>query len=220
MIKCYVLIPERDGADPFLGDSGVAAAFAASLPGLTRYVQSRRSSAQLDGMPTAGYGGAVECWFDTPASANNLVDNLDGLSATLTTAARGALPVVLVTTEHVISGAEPDPDDPGLKAVFLFGRRRGMSVADFQSYWLHKHGPIVPKTPELERYVQCHVLPECYEGERPAYDGVTELHWRDFDAARRSMASEEMTVEQASDAPNFADGESLVVFLAEEERIL
>jgi uncharacterized protein (TIGR02118 family) len=220
MIKCYVLIPGRDGSDPFLDDGGVAAAeFAAQLPGLRRYVQSRRASAQLDGLPTAGYDGAVECWFDDVAATAGLTDNLDRLEHTLTIPARGG-PVVLVTTEHVISGAEVDPSDPGLKAIFLFCRKRGQSVADFQSYWLRQHGPIVPKTPELERYVQCHVLPACYDEATPAYDGVTELHWRDLDAARRSMASDEMTVEQASDAPNFADGESLVVFLAEEEQVV
>lgn len=214
MIKCYALLEGAD--DPFLPDDEPARRLAASLPGVSRYVQTRRAVEQLDGLATAPYAGAVECWFADPASARQLTRDPGPLSETLANGA--AIGAMLTTTEHVISG--PGPDPWGLKGVFLFRRRQGMTVADFQSYWLERHGPIVPKTPELERYVQCHVLPSCYDSGTPLYDGVTELHWRDIAAARRSMASEEMTVEQASDAPNFADGESLVVFLAKEERIL
>ncbi|MFB3104915.1 MAG: EthD domain-containing protein, partial [Pseudomonadales bacterium] len=69
----------------------------------------------------------------------------------------------------------------------------------------------------VQRYVQCHVIPESYDDGEPAYDGITELYWSSYAAAVRSMASDEMIVEQASDASNFVASDSVEVVLMHED---
>jgi uncharacterized protein (TIGR02118 family) len=73
-------------------------------------------------------------------------------------------------------------DTAAVKGLFLVKRKPGMSVAEFQDYWRTKHAPLVPRTPHLLRYVQCHVLPETYDSDTPpTYDGVAELWWPDVE---------------------------------------
>ena len=45
-----------------------------------------------------------------------------------------------------------------IKVVSVLQRKPGMSVEDFQAYWLNKHAPIVSRLPGLRRYVQSHTL--------------------------------------------------------------
>ncbi len=119
--------------------------------------------------------------------------------------------VLIPSEEHNISG-EPFHDS-GFKATFLFDRKPSLSLEEFHGYWLNHHGPIAAQTQDAERYVQSHVTTT-----DRAYDGITELFWPDYPTALASMASEQMTTDQANDAPNFVDGESLIVFLASEAR--
>lgn len=121
---------------------------------------------------------------------------------------------VLETREHYVVDRGVTPE--AVKGIFLFRRRPDLAVADFQRYWLDTHGPIAGRTPDIQRYVQCHVLPECYDGETPAYDGVTELYWPDHETTVRSMASPSMTEEQAGDAPNFVAAGSVELMLTRE----
>jgi len=95
-----------------------------------------------------------------------------------------------------------------------------MSVAEFQDYWRNRHAPLVPRTPHLLRYVQCHVLPETYESDTPpAYDGVAELWWPDLAKFQESWASPELQVEQFNDTRNFV-GSGSAALLAEEVRVI
>jgi uncharacterized protein (TIGR02118 family) len=107
-----------------------------------------------------------------------------------------------------------------IKGVFPFRRQDHLSVADFQHYWWLNHGPIAALTEQAVYYLQCHPLAETYTRGRPPYDGITELHWRDVAAARAAMASRQMVEDQASDAQNFAEPGSVVLFLAEEEVVI
>src|SRR5260370_36129040 len=74
-----------------------------------------------------------------------------------------------------------------LKLTFCLRRLPTLSLAEFQDYWLNKHGPLVRRLQPalgMVRYVQLHRLPsEIAEGMRRVrrapepYDGVAEL-WR------------------------------------------
>ena len=95
-----------------------------------------------------------------------------------------------------------------------------MNVEDFQHYWRTQHGPIVPKTPGLRRYVQCHVLPETYQEGPPVYDGVAELWWPDLTSLEKAAESPEFQVEQLNDARKFVNVEQMEGFIADEVRVL
>lgn len=140
------------------------------------------------------------------------LDTVDGkLAAATSPVAR------LRTREHILVDREVSAD--AVKGVFLFRRREDLPLAEFQRYWLDHHGPIASRTPDCQRYVQCHVLPDSYDDGSPAYDGVTEIYWPDHDATVRSMGSDSMTVEQAGDAPNFVAPGSVDLLLTREEQV-
>ena len=50
-----------------------------------------------------------------------------------------------------------------IKVVSVFRRKEGMSVEDFQAYWLEVHAPLVRKIPGVHRYVQNHTLLSGYK---------------------------------------------------------
>ncbi len=75
-----------------------------------------------------------------------------------------------------------------IRLVFPLRRLPGMSLAEFQDYWLRQHAPLVAGFAEdlkILRYVQTHTLDDpANEGAQkvrgnmqPAYDGVAELWW-------------------------------------------
>jgi uncharacterized protein (TIGR02118 family) len=123
----------------------------------------------------------------------------------------------LRTREHYLVDHGVTTD--AVKGVFLFRRREDLPLAEFQRYWLEHHGPIASRTPDIQRYVQCHVLPDSYAAGRPVYDGVTEIYWPDHPTTVRSMGSDSMTVEQAGDAPNFVAPGSVDLLLTRERDI-
>jgi uncharacterized protein (TIGR02118 family) len=165
-----------------------------------------------------GLGGSFEAWFDGPeaAAAYATDDTLHGMLWS------GGVPDVLPVTEpHVVLGpSELEPVSDGLKGIFVFRRKAGMPIPAFQSHWLHTHGPIAARTPCTTRYVQCHVLPSCYEDGSPPYDGITELYWATLDDARVAMSSDSMTVEQSADAQNFVDGDSVKLVIVSSDRLI
>lgn len=90
-----------------------------------------------------------------------------------------------------------------LKLTFCLRRLPSLSLAQFQDYWLNKHGPLVRRLQPalgMVRYVQVHRLDgELGEGMRKVrnapepYDGIAELWWQDeaaFRAARGPEARE------------------------------
>jgi uncharacterized protein (TIGR02118 family) len=78
-----------------------------------------------------------------------------------------------------------------IKLTFCLVRLPHLSRADFQSYWLEKHGPLVASVKDvlrIRRYVQLHSLPEgVADGIRasrqapPEFDGVAQLWWDSFE---------------------------------------
>jgi len=144
--------------------------------------------------------------------------NLDTLNAVNRKLEATTSPIALLRTrEHYLVDHGVSAD--AVKGVFLFRRREDLPLAEFQRYWLDHHGPIASRTPDCQRYVQCHVLPDSYDHGSPVYDGVTEIYWPDHDATVRSMGSDSMTVEQAGDAPNFVAPGSVDLLLTREEQV-
>ena len=110
------------------------------------------------------------------------------------------------------------PHARGIKLVFPFRRKAGLSVDAFRKRWWHGHGPIAARTEHALYYLQCHPLEEFYAGgAEPPFDGVTELHFADLALARAAMASEQMRVDQGEDAQHFAAAGSVQMFAASEE---
>jgi uncharacterized protein (TIGR02118 family) len=169
---------------------------------------SVRRNEQLPGGQTPDFHSVLE------VRCRNL-DTLDAVDSKLETL---TLPVArLRTREHYLVDHGVSAD--AVKGVFLFRRRQDLPLAEFQRYWLLHHGPIASRTPDIQRYVQCHVLPDSYAAGSPVYDGVTEIYWPDYDTTVQSMGSDSMTVEQAGDAPNFVAPGSVDLLLTREQQI-
>jgi uncharacterized protein (TIGR02118 family) len=90
-----------------------------------------------------------------------------------------------------------------IQGLFQLRRRQGISVEDFRSYWSEVHAPIVRTLPGLLHYQQCAVLDEVYGPVGmcdPRWDGVEEVWFEDYAAARRAIDSIEY---QRSFLPDF-----------------
>lgn len=105
-----------------------------------------------------------------------------------------------------------------IKMVSFAKRKDGMSVEDFQNYWLTDHADKAKVYPGLRRYVVSLTLATGYSKGEPAYDGIAELWFDDlaaFDAARQSPEFAAGT----SDLGNFIDLGSRGMILTEEHVI-
>ncbi len=212
MFKTYFLL--GPGPDPYRYQGAEAAAQIKSLfPAVSGYVQTRA----LPGQASAAFSGTAELWFTEAAAAHAAmaVDFSPMLTPTsVVQSSLAGIERVVVRTPGYITADSP------MKGVYPFRRKPDMPVDAFQSHWWHTHGPIAGLTEEALSYIQIHVLPECYVGEAPYYDGITEISWPDADAAGRAINSRQMTEDQANDAPNFVDLQSVALYLAEEEIVI
>ena len=83
-----------------------------------------------------------------------------------------------------------------LKLTFCLRRKPGLSLAEFQDYWLNKHGPLVRRLQPalgMARYVQVHRRDDelglgmaKVRGAPEPYDGVAELWWESEETFRAS----------------------------------
>lgn len=87
-----------------------------------------------------------------------------------------------------------------VKALSFFKRRTGMSVAQFQSYWLSRHPEVVTKLPGVQRYVQSHTRLAAYRAGEPAYDGIAEVWFEDTAAMRALRGTPELAAVEADEA--------------------
>ena len=119
-----------------------------------------------------------------------------------------------------------------VKLTFCLRRLPGLTLAEFQDYWLNKHGPLVRRLqPALRmvRYEQVHRL----DGDLVAgmqrvraapepYDGIAELWWADaetFQAAGRDPAAREAGRLLLEDEAKFIDLPRSPLWLGREETI-
>ncbi|HEV3114178.1 MAG TPA: EthD family reductase [Candidatus Binataceae bacterium] len=95
-----------------------------------------------------------------------------------------------------------------IQGLFQLRRRLGMSPEDFRGYWLELHAPIVRTLPGLLHYQQCSVLEEIYGPAGmcdPRWDGVEEVWFEDYAAARRAIDSPEYRRSFLPDFANFSE---------------
>jgi uncharacterized protein (TIGR02118 family) len=194
------------------------------IKGLRRYVQSHRSIHDFPGYEACPYGGVAEIWFDdldTVLNLGNEPSYINHAQADESNFIDIEAIHFLQTEEHVfIEGPKIEKDTPLLKAVFLLRRKPGMSVAEFQDYWINGHAPLIPRDAGIVRYVQCHQAAATYDQFEPAYDGVAELSFDDLAAFEAYWLSDRIQKIFAADAPMFLDGANCTAFLAEENRVL
>jgi len=121
-----------------------------------------------------------------------------------------------------------------VKLVFCLRRRPHLTLAEFQEYWLQKHGPLVrshAETLRIRRYVQTHTLDDeglqggmaSYRGAPEAYDGVAELWWDSLDDLLHAPATPEgraASLELLEDERRFIDHEHSPLWVAEEHEII
>jgi uncharacterized protein (TIGR02118 family) len=119
-----------------------------------------------------------------------------------------------------------------LKLTFCLRRLPTLSLAEFQDYWLNKHGPLVRSLQPalgMVRYVQLHRLPgDLADGMRRVrgapepYDGVAELWWESeetYRAARRNPEAREGGRELLADEAKIIDLPRSPLWLSREEVI-
>ena len=215
MFKTYYFLEGDPRRDPFAVSGAVATRSAdARFPRAAGVTLTRSLAEQVDRIASAAFAGAAELWHFRADEALARAER-PGIEALLAAGVRigpvitGLARVALRTADHHGSA--------GIKCVFPFRRKSGMSVETFQQRWWHGHGPIAARTEGALFYLQCHPLSETYATAPPAFDGVTELHWRDLAAARSAMASRQMREDQGRDSPHFAAAGSVQMFAAEEE---
>ncbi len=119
-----------------------------------------------------------------------------------------------------------------LKLTFCLRRLPTLGLAEFQDYWLNKHGPLVKSLQPalgMVRYVQLHRLPgDLADGMRRVrdapepYDGVAELWWQSeetYRAARRNPEAREAGRKLLEDEARFIDLPRSPLWLNREEVI-
>ncbi len=227
MIKGFALIPKKEeiSRDQFHKHwEEVHAPLAQQIKVLRRYVQSHRIAEPVPGFDQFPYEGAAEIWFDDVDAIAHLGDNPDYINGALADEPnfidQSKLRFLATREEVVIPGPKIERDTPLLKAIFLLKRRTDLGVSEFQKYWLEGHAPQIPRDAGILRYVQCHQIPETYETDTPAFDGVAELCFADLAAFNAYWNSDRVKAIFAADAPRFLDGENCVAFLAEEVRVI
>lgn len=211
MFKAYFLM--APGGDPYRHQGDEAAGKIRELfPDICGYVQTRA----MPGQDSASFSGTAELWFPRAGQALEALSQDFSImlsdDAVIQSCLAGMERVVVRTPEY-LSGRR-------MKGVYPFCRKQGMSIEDFQAYWWHNHGPIAALTEEALAYVQIHPLPESYEQSPPHFDGITEITWREPEAAMRGITSRQMTEDQAGDAPNFVADGSVALYLAYEETVI
>ncbi len=120
-----------------------------------------------------------------------------------------------------------------VKLVFCLRRRDGMSLDEFQRYWMEEHAPLVRRHAEalgIRRYVQVHTRPSpvadaiaASRGGAEAYDGVAELWWDDLEAIVAAVSSPEGAAagaELLEDERRFIDLPNSPLFLGEEYEVV
>jgi uncharacterized protein (TIGR02118 family) len=122
-----------------------------------------------------------------------------------------------------------------IKIVFCLRRKPGLSIAEFQDYWLNKHGPMVRQYGPLigmRRYVQSHRLTDPRyvtagvasrkSGVEP-YDGIAEAWFDDIEAVNAATSTQEGkrigSLFQA-DEHTFIDVKNTAMFYSEEYEII
>jgi uncharacterized protein (TIGR02118 family) len=100
---------------------------------------------------------------------------------------RSSTTVVIVEENVIIPGEDARED--GIKLIAGVKRKSDLTLKEFRHYWREKHAPlalkVLPQAPSVNRYVHNYGLALEGLGE-PAFDGIGEICFDDFDAFLQS----------------------------------
>lgn len=228
MIKVFYCVTARVGASTNDVRGALTQAGPLATPGIRHEVRSIplvQSAAPAASLAAWAFGAAfphaavVELWFTDPshwqtAHAQLHAEIKDMFGKVIDTDRTTSF----ATREHVVVALPVDYDGQSpVKALFFPTRKPGTTVPEFQAHWKTTHAAIVPHTPHLRRYVQCHPVPAEYAGAlNPPYDGVAELWWHNTADLSEALTSPAFQTEQPADAATFVDTTRLVGFCATE----
>jgi len=92
-----------------------------------------------------------------------------------------------------------------IQGVFQLTHKFGTTLDHFRDYWLKVHAPIVRTLPGLRHYQQCLVVDDAYRYGDQRWDGVEEVWFDDYEAARQALDSSEYKHGVVRDLANFAE---------------
>ena len=116
-----------------------------------------------------------------------------------------------------------------IKFVFCLRRRPDLSRAEFQDYWLNKHGPLATgfkKALGLHKYIQLHTISTPFDdglrasrGGPEPFDGMVEAWWESLEVLRHTVedpAAQAAWAALMEDEKRFIDLENSPLWFAEE----
>jgi uncharacterized protein (TIGR02118 family) len=158
----------------------------ARTPGLRRYVQSQTLPELYEGDSSPAFDGLAELWYDSLEARAEAQATPEWRAATADGPNFIGSTTGLLAVEVPIVDAFPSPRDRQsmIKHVGFLTRKDGMSVEAFQRYWRDVHAPlVVAALTGMRHYVQCHLLPQMYDGENvPFCDGIVEAWFDSLEA--------------------------------------
>jgi uncharacterized protein (TIGR02118 family) len=106
-----------------------------------------------------------------------------------------------------------------VKVLTFIKRRPGMSVEEFQRYWLTRHPAVVTRLPGVRRYVQSHTLASSYAKGEPVWDGIAEV-WADDTDALRAMTRGPAHADVEADEAEFIDRSTMGLIVTEDHAVV
>jgi uncharacterized protein (TIGR02118 family) len=92
-----------------------------------------------------------------------------------------------------------------LRQLIFAAPKPGMSVQDFQDYWVHKHAvQYASKIPQVRRYSIDTMLPDIAKPDPPLFAGCAEIWVDDAEAVVAALQSPEYLQGARMDEPNWA----------------
>jgi len=115
------------------------------------------------------------------------------------------------------------------KLICCFRRKAGISVQEFQSYWLEDHGGLALRLREdlsAYRYTQSHTIVRKMTDKARAvrqtaepFDGIAEAWFQDEVEIKDVEANRKALAQMVEDEAKFIDFKNSVVFYTEEHQI-
>lgn len=111
-----------------------------------------------------------------------------------------------------------------IKLIVAVKRRGDVSPEEFHRYWRTRHAELVRRNPAskryVRRYVQCHTVPEEYEGGEPPFDGTAELWFQSVEDKDSFFSDRDYLEKVRPDEGRFADMGRTVFFVTREEPVI
>ncbi len=106
-----------------------------------------------------------------------------------------------------------------IKLVYSFRKRPDLSDAAFLQYWQNVHTPLGIAMPGIRRLIQSRTVRHDSDPFPPAYDGMVEIWFDDWEALGRARVSREWAL-STDDEANFIEPGTAAYFITEERTVL